>query len=185
MSEQKRSFWSTLPGIITGLASILTATVALVGIFMNFGPGSNDNGAEPGESPSPTATGTAFPRGTGPGGTGTAGGAPQAVIAPRNIDFGRLGSGRTATDTVTVANSGSEFLVIERAAITGRDDLFSVDAAECLVPTGIEPGSNCEIRVTFTPRSPGNYAGVLEITHSGPGSPNQVALTGEGALLGI
>lgn len=176
MSE-KPSFWQTLPGVIAGIATILTAVVAILTVL----PG-NDSDSEPGdaESPSPTATATSRPAGgTGGGGDVT----PVAVVAPKSLDFGRLGASRTAEQSVTLANTGTEYLVVEEAEISGRTEVFSVDAGSCLEATGIEPGSDCEITVTFTPGSPGSYAGSLDIEHSGPTSPTRVPLNGEGVLL--
>ena len=54
MAKAERAFWSSLPGILTGLAGILTATVALLGLGLSQGwiggggggDGSVDTGGE-------------------------------------------------------------------------------------------------------------------------------------------
>lgn len=177
---EKKNFWQTVPGVITGLAAILTAIVGLIPILTS---GNNDN-PQPDQSASPTPGSSSANAGSSS--SNSTGAAPRAVVAPRSLDFGRLGSGRTAQETVTVANSGGEYLVIDSATIEGRSDTFSVEAQECLdETTGIAPGDECEITVSFAPTSPGASAGVLEIEHSGPDSPSRLALNGEGVLLDL
>lgn len=180
---EKKSFWSTIPGVVAGIATILTAGVALVSLL-------NSNGA----GPQPPVTETASASPSAPATSGTSGGngsgvvslAPKAVIAPKRIDFGDLGSGRTASQAVTVTNSGTEYLVVEEAAIDSRSDVFTVDAEDCLTEqTGIAPDDECEIEVTFGPQSAGSFAGFLEIEHSASGSPERIALSGDGRLFGL
>lgn len=178
----KKNFWSTVPGIIAGVATILTATVALIPLFMG-----NDDQAEP--EPTESATPTQSSSSTGgssSGRGGSSGGAePRAVVAPKSLDFGDLGSGRSRDLTVTVANSGDGYLMVDDISVTGRSDVFSAEGQECLEETGIAPDDECEIKVTFKPSSPGEFAGVLEIEHSANGSPADVALNGEGLLLNL
>lgn len=178
---EKKSFWSTIPGVIAGIATILTAGVALISLI-----------ATNGDDPQPQATETASPSATsapgssGGSGSGSGGNAPRAVIAPRSIDFGDLGSGRSARQTVTVTNSGSEYLVVEDAAVDSPAGAFSMDAEDCLAEqTGIAPDDECEIEVTFSPRSVGSFAGFLVIEHSAAGSPERIALIGQGQLLSL
>jgi hypothetical protein len=179
---EKKNFWQTVPGVITGLATILTAVLALIPIFNG---GDTDPEPQAGESPSPTPSETATTSQPSSGSTGGTRIAPRAVIAPKVVEFGSVGTGRTGTQTVTIANTGNEYLVVESAEITGREDVFSVSADECLEATGIEPEGECEITVTFNPTSPGSYAGFLQIEHSGDGSPERVALNAAAALLGL
>lgn len=180
---EKQNFWQTFPGVIAGIATILTA---VVGIMSVVGRGGDD--APESASPTATATTTSSPTsGSSSSGSGSSGSvAPKLVVAPKSLDFGQLGSGKTANQTVTVANSGNEYLVVDGAAIDGRDDVFSADASECLGDsTGIAPDDECEITVSFTPGSPGTFAGFLEIEHSGNDSPTRVSLSGEGRLLDL
>lgn len=175
----KKSFWQTFPGVVTGIATILTAMLGLLTFFLG---GEDDE--EPGatSSPTPTVTATA---GTSSGSSRPSEvSAPVAVVAPKAVEFGNAGVGRQIEQTVTIANSGSEYLVVEGAEITGRKDVFAVgDDAECLVETGIAPQSDCQLTVIFTPTSAGSYAGFLEIEHSAEDSPSRVPLNGEGVLL--
>jgi hypothetical protein len=107
-----------------------------------------------------------------------------AVVAPKSVSFGSSGVGKPIEQTVTIANSGTEYLVVDSAEIAGRKEVFAVgDDEECLEKTGIAPGSECQLTVIFTPTSPGSYAGFLEIEHSAEDSPSRVALNGEGVLL--
>lgn len=183
---EKKNFWATIPGLITGLATILTAGVTLVSLLTGNG---NDSQPQADQSPTPTTTASAT-SGTSGGSSGSSSGssnvAPRAVVAPKSLNFGDLGSGKTAKQTVTVANSGNEYLVVDGASVEGRNDVFSVEAQECLgEETGIAPEDECEITVAFTPSAPGAFAGILEIEHSGNDSPARVALNGEGRLLDL
>lgn len=180
MSE-KASFWQTFPGVLAAIATILTAGAAII----SFATGMWDaDESSPEASPSPTELADPARPGQSSGSGELS--RPVAVIAPRTLDFGRLGIGRSSQMSVTVVNSGTEFLVVDEAELTGRSGMYSVDAEDCLSETsGIEPRSECEITVTFNPSAAGAYAGFLEIRHSAEGSPTQVALSGEGALLGL
>lgn len=184
MSE-KKSFWSTIPGVITGVATVLTAVLSLIPLMNNI-RGGDDATPEPTDSASasPTATSTSRANSRGSSG-GSRDSAPRAVVTPKNVDFGRLGIGRTQTETVTIANTGTEYLVIEEATITGRTEVFSTEAESCLEPTGIAPESECMLTVTFAPTAAGSFAGFLDIEHSADGSPERVALNGEAALLAL
>ncbi|HEX2054378.1 MAG TPA: choice-of-anchor D domain-containing protein [Actinomycetota bacterium] len=181
---EKRNFWQTVPGVVTGAATILTAVVALIPLFTggDSNPGSQASQSSSSPSPSETAT-TSRPTGATTSGNGQT--APRAVIAPKTINFGRVGTGRTVTQAVTIANTGTEYLVVDAAEVTGRTEVFSAEGEECLQQTGIAPASECEIQVTFTPTAPGAYAGFLEIEHTADNSPERVALNGEAALLGL
>lgn len=182
----KKNFWQTAPGVITGLATILTAALGLIPIVT----GGDDNPqpqSTQSASPTPTASSSPTSRSSGGSGNSSSGNvSPKAVVAPKSLDFGEIGSGKAARQTVTVANSGNEYLVIDGASIDGRNDVFSVEAKECLSEeTGIAPDDECEVTVSFSPTSPGAFAGFLEIEHSGKDSPTRVALNGEGLLLDL
>ena len=181
----KKNFWQTAPGVITGLATILTAALGLIPILT-----SGDDSPQPqstqSASPTPTSSPTSSSSSGGSGNSNSGNVAPKAVVAPKSLDFGEIGSGKTAKQTVTVANSGNEYLVVDGASIDGRNDVFSVEAQECLGDkTGIAPDDECEVTVSFNPTSPGAFAGFLEIEHSGKDSPIRVALNGEGLLLDL
>jgi hypothetical protein len=186
---EKKNFWSTVPGVVTGLATILTATLGIVSLVR--GNGNEAASPQPTESASPTtsstngsSSGTGGRSSGGGGGSGTA--APRAVVAPKSLNFGQLGSGRSRELTVTVANSGDEYLVVDGVEISGRNDVFAAEGRECLQQrTGVAPDDDCEITVTFTPTAPGAFAGFLEIEHSANDSPARVALNGDGVLLDL
>jgi hypothetical protein len=185
---EKKNFWQTVPGVITGLATILTAAAGLIPLFMN-----NDKEPEPqvtqSSSPTPTPSGSASSgseSSTSFGSSSSDNPAPKAVVAPKSLDFGQIGSGKSRELTVTVANGGDEYLVVDGVSVSGRNDVFAADGQECLGnQTGIEPDGECEIKVKFTPTAPGAFAGFLEIKHSAKDSPTQVALNGEGVLLDL
>jgi hypothetical protein len=180
---EKKNFWQTAPGVITGLATILTAALGLIPILTG---GDDSPQPQSTQSASPTPTASSSPTSSFSGNSSSGNVAPKAVVAPKSLDFGEIGSGKTARQTVTVANSGNEYLVVDGATIEGRTDAFSVEAQECLgEETGIAPDDECEVTVSFNPTSPGAFAGFLEIEHSGKDSPTRVSLNGDGLLLDL
>ncbi len=40
-TEERKAFWSSLPGVLTGTASVIAATVSLLALFMNRTPAPN------------------------------------------------------------------------------------------------------------------------------------------------
>lgn len=173
MSE-KQSFWATLPGIITGLAAILTGGATIIAFVV--GLGSDDEPSA--DTAAPEAVTDSPASGRRGGGTEIE---PQAVIAPRTIDFGQVGRGEESQQTVTVANSGTGYLGVQEVEVSGQQDAFSVDAKDCLGEAGVEPQGECDISVTFHPPSSGSHSAVVQIEHTGPTSPSQVSVSGEGS----
>ena len=59
MSTTTRSFWSTIPGLVTGLAGILTALVGLGALLVSLGViGDKDSGSPSTQSPAAKSSGT-------------------------------------------------------------------------------------------------------------------------------
>lgn len=76
---EKRSFWSTLPGLITGIAAIVTGLVALIPILAggHHSTSSSRGSAPPASAtPTPTASGGGTPSVTDSSGTGDTPGTP-------------------------------------------------------------------------------------------------------------
>lgn len=81
----------------------------------------------------------------------------------------------TTTSPVTLTNSGTLPLQISTSQISGAT--FS-ETNDCGVSVGA--GQSCQINITFSPTTLGNFSGTLTVTDSATDSPQTVALTGAG-----
>ena len=145
--SDKKSVLSGMHLVITGLAALVTASVAAVGLgvsqgWISGGSGSHNNNAAP--------SGT------------TTGGGPQFVVDPSAISYGPFAPADTS---VTVTNIGSAPLPKVSEAVTGANaSRFSLDPGSC---TGsVSPGQNCQFRLTFHPVS-GSSNATLVVEVSG------------------
>jgi Abnormal spindle-like microcephaly-assoc'd, ASPM-SPD-2-Hydin/Beta-propeller repeat len=123
-------------------------------------------------------------------GTGT-GVAPILTVAPTSISFGTQPVGITSgTQTVTLTNAGSALLNLTGFAITGSNSTnfgFLVKGATpCQLPSGtLTAGASCTISVDFAPQAAGPVSATLSISDNASGSPQNVALSGNGGTSGI
>ena len=144
------SFWSTIPGLVTGLAGVLTAGVTLVTLAVSqgwVGDGSGD-GATAG-STTGAAAGTAAGARGGAGGGATAS-APELGVEPTTLRF-RPALLTAATETVTVRNEGDVPFTVDAPQLSGDDaESFDVDDGGC-AGRSLASGRSCELSVTFDP----------------------------------
>ena len=94
-----------------------------------------------------------------------------AMVAPTELNFGRLYPEQTADLTFTIKNSGLNAFT---PVFSGVEAPFSVTPA----PAEIAAGEAVEYTVTFAPTALGEYAGTLAIDCGAAGQ-FQVALSGE------
>ncbi len=164
MSENKRSFWATIPGFVTGLAGLLTAIVGLVTVLIQLdvigGEDSDDAGVE-------TTTTTVAGGGSGAGGGGATAttDAPRFTVSPTTLDFKPADP---REKKVTVRNtSESASLTVAPPRVSGQDQgQFSATSGTCGAP--LRAGLSCELVVTFAPAGPlRTYSAVLQVTAAG------------------
>lgn len=141
---EKGSFWSSLPGVLTGIAGLATAVVALLTLAASqgwIGGGGGDGG-------------------DGDAGDGDA--TPVVEVEPRAIEFQPVPTSREAT--VAVTNGGTGPFRVDQPQITGPDaGLFDADGSNC---TGKElpAGQTCDVVVTFDPSGPGRSSARLVVS---------------------
>lgn len=155
MSEGKRSFFATIPGLVTGLAGLLTGIVGLVTVLIQLGVVGGDSTSD--NTSQATSTTVAQGAGSAPSTTEV----PRFVVTLTVIEFTSAGP---RTKTVTVKNeSNSVLLNVQSPQITGPDRAqFNVSSGSCTSPVG--PGRACELSVTFSPAGPlRNYQASLEV----------------------
>lgn len=103
---------------------------------------------------------------------------PPISVTPTSLTFGVTQAGTTsASQRVTVRNSGTASLTISSVGVTGD----YLQTHTCGSP--LSAGATCTIDVQFRPTARGTRTGTLSIAHNAPGSPHTVPLTGTGNIL--
>ncbi|MEM6646945.1 MAG: choice-of-anchor D domain-containing protein [Bacteroidota bacterium] len=103
--------------------------------------------------------------------------APILNLAPEgDQDFGEIGVGSAATQTLAVQNAGDAGL---SGTVSVSGDGFSLDGGTILT---VAQGESSDLAVVFTPTASGQATGTLSIIHNDPfrTSPIEIALTGTG-----
>ena len=176
MSTRSKSFWSTIPGLITGLAGVLTGIVGLATLLIQIGVIGGDDG----DSNTPTRPGaTATPRSGGGGqsdgsdDSGAVTGPPKFTVAPDEL---RL-SGGDKSGNVTVSNTGQTgFTVSTELTGTGKDQ-FTLSKGTC--GTQVPEGGSCVMTISFK----GTLAAKAELVLTAPGASSSQEVQLEGSLL--
>ncbi len=110
---------------------------------------------------------------------GTRGGTPSVSLSATTLAFGHELVGTTSlAESITLKNTGTAPLSIVGLAATG--DFTKTDTCGITLAAGAE----CTINVIFAPGSSGDLSGTLSVMDNAAGSPQVVALTGTGTVLG-
>jgi hypothetical protein len=108
------------------------------------------------------------------GGTGTV-----VILSPLGINFGNQNVGTQSPPApVQLTNVGPGSLKISKIAIAGKDSGDFSQTNNC--GNSVPPKGGCTIQVTFTPQAKGKRSASLKISDNGGGSPQKVALSGNG-----
>ncbi len=107
---------------------------------------------------------------------------PAVSLSPASVAFGGQRVGTTsATQSVTLTNSGTADLTIAGVAVSGANAGDFAESDDCPVsPATLGPGAGCTIQVGFTPIAAGSRAAAVTISDDAPGGPQTAALTGTG-----
>jgi len=144
VSEGRRSFWSSVPGLVTGLTGLLTAIVGLVAVLIQLGV---IGGKDSSSSPSTVTNGSSPASGAGGGPTTTV---PATFeVKPTTLDFPPTAAREQTVTVINTSRSGT--LTLGPPTLIGDDPgRFSV-AGNC---GGTVPANgSCPLKVTFTPAS--------------------------------
>jgi hypothetical protein len=201
MAAEKRNFWTTVPGIISGVAAIVTGLGVLIPLLLGVGSKhSNKNtGSQsptPGvtstagsESPTSTAggTGSPVPTDSSPSPATTSSGSGQSssgavglTANPTSLTFKG-----TSDQTVTISNPGSTTVTIEKVVITGSNAAaFSVASTTCGETATVDPNQSCQVTLHFTTPGLGSSTAALEIHYHPPQSSFTTIQLKGGGLLG-
>jgi hypothetical protein len=186
----------------SGNAALTVSRVAIAGDFAIDANGCAGANLAPGEKCTvgvkfaPTAAGTrtgsltftdnaaGSPRSVSLTGTGVVpppAGVPAIGTSPTAIVFAGTAVGTTtASQPVTVTNTGTADLDVTGVAISGRNATeFAVASSTCETPV-LPPGGTCTILVAFKPASAGAKSASLAIASDAPSGVAQVSLSGQG-----
>ncbi len=180
MSEGKRSFFATIPGLVTGLAGLLTGVVGLVTVLIQLGVLGGDDASDSTNGTTTTVVGGTAPATGGGGGATATTEVARFSVSPSPLDFPSAGP---RTKPVRVTNeSSSTALTILTPQITGTDRAqFSASSGTCNAP--VRAGSSCELQVTFSPSGPlRSYQAALEVSAQGVARVQEVRITASSVL---
>ncbi len=122
------------------------------------------------------------PQTVGLSGTGTG---PAVTFSPTSLTFAVQNIGTSsATQKVTLTNSGNSALTITTITMTGSNSGDFSQTNTCpLSPSTLAAGKSCTLTVTFKPTAGGTRTASVSVTDNAPGSPQTVPLTGTGTAV--
>jgi hypothetical protein len=101
----------------------------------------------------------------------------QLSAAPASLSFGSLTTGTSATQSVTISNTGNSSVSISQVSASGTG--FSTSGIT--LPLSLAAGQSASFTVTFAPASAGSLAGSVSVVSNATNSPLVVTLSGTGA----
>lgn len=132
--------------------------------------------------PTATTTNTSTMSVSGPDGTGTVTltgngvtGHAQLTISPGSLSFGSIPVGLTATQTLTVKNTGNLNVTVTKAAPPALPFVVNTPLAEGQV---ISPDDEVEVQVTFAPTVAGTFNNVYTISSDDGNGAHTIAISG-------
>jgi hypothetical protein len=104
----------------------------------------------------------------------------ELALSPQELDFGRVGVGRSEGLSLSLSNPGTARVAIE--GVSGPQAPFERAGGSCdVAPFFIEPGAECTLEFRFTPTETGEAGSVLILNTDIPDEPEvAVSLTGLG-----
>jgi hypothetical protein len=89
---------------------------------------------------------------------------PHLEAGPAVTDFGDVAVGLTESEVVILQNSGGSQLTVFDMNLSEHSNIFRLDS-QCYV---IAPFDSCPVKITFSPRDPGNRTAGVTITSDDP-----------------
>jgi Abnormal spindle-like microcephaly-assoc'd, ASPM-SPD-2-Hydin/Protein of unknown function (DUF1573) len=97
-------------------------------------------------------------------------------VSPSTVSFGSLTVGQSASQSLTITNTGTKSLTVSGVSIAGSG--FTLKAIS--VPMALAAGQTAAVAATFTAAASGPASGKIMISSNAPNSPMIVALTATG-----
>jgi hypothetical protein len=101
-------------------------------------------------------------------------GAATFSMAPTSINFGSVALGTTASQSVTITNSGASSLTVTQASVAAA----GVNITGASFPMVINAGKQAIFDIVFTPKAAGALTGQVSVTSNLSSSPSMVSLSG-------
>jgi hypothetical protein len=108
---------------------------------------------------------------------------PTFVLSAPSLNFGNVTVGGNATQNVVVTNTGTTNALTINGASTAAPYTI-VPVPPTAFPINVAAGASQTFAVTFAPTASGTAAGSVSFTHTAPGSPTALGLTGVGVSQG-
>jgi hypothetical protein len=203
--SDKKAFWKSLPGLITGVATVVGTVATVVPLLISRN--NQEDGqrrltptpsaiSSPSPSP-PTSSLSPFPEETASSPSPSSpkrSPSPESpssqaglIVSPKRAEFEKVIVGtRSQPLTIRLISAGPMRLRIEATRIDGEDrEAFEIEeeTTSCRSGMALAPQEDCEIRIRFAPRSTGDFHATLLVESSSPDTPKTVPLTGTGAIL--
>ncbi|HET7029143.1 MAG TPA: choice-of-anchor D domain-containing protein [Candidatus Limnocylindrales bacterium] len=106
---------------------------------------------------------------------------PGAHLDKTSLSFGSQAiGGTTASQTVTLSNTGTGSLSVNSASIVGSNAGDFRRVADSCTGASVAAGSSCTVLVAFSPTARGARSATLRFTDDAANSPQDVALAGSG-----
>jgi len=100
----------------------------------------------------------------------------QLTVTPASLSFGSITTGTSATQSVTVTNSGNASVTLSQISESGTG--FSVTG--CTPPLTLAAGQSTSFSVTFDTATAGSLSGSVTVTSNAANSPEVISLSGAG-----
>ncbi|UWZ84576.1 choice-of-anchor D domain-containing protein [Occallatibacter riparius] len=106
-------------------------------------------------------------------------GVAEVSFSPSTVNFNGVQVGSTsASQTITLTNSGTGTLNIASIGLTGPDPGDFAQTNNC--PAALTSGLSCTINATFTPTAAGTRGATITVTDNAANNPQGVPLSGTG-----
>jgi len=102
----------------------------------------------------------------------------QLSASPTALSFGNVTVATSATQAVTLSNTGNSSVSVSQLTVTGS----SFSASGLTLPLTLAAGQTAAFNVTFSPAASGSYSGSVAVTSNATNSPASVSLSGSGVL---
>ena len=154
--NDSKGFWSSVPGVVTGVASVVTAAVGLIGAGVTLGWfGNKDNDKGTSVSAAATTTITTSPLATTTtlfgrtGGTTATTATPSSLTplqaSPATLTFDALGA---RDQKVTVRNTTASSISLSAPSVAGVD-ASEFTAKDLTCGARLDANRTCEVQVTY------------------------------------
>jgi hypothetical protein len=101
---------------------------------------------------------------------------PLTSFSANPVSFGKVPLGTSDTKLLTIINSGTKAMAMSSTGVTA--DGFSVAPFSA----NLTCGQSFVVNIQFLPTSEGPHAASFSVTHSAPGNPTTINLTGIGCV---